>query len=134
VLRGLVIYRLPAVVYAALLFWASSRSRLPLPNFGLGFEDKLAHFAAFAILSVLVYVALTRPSRIAQKPHGWAVALASLYALTDELHQRAVPGRLFEWTDLVSDVAGILVAQWLISRWEHRPDPADRANPPLQSS
>jgi VanZ family protein len=118
------------VVYAALLFWASSRPHLPLPKFGLGFEDKLAHFAAFAILSILVYVALTRPTPIARNPHVWAAGLASLYALTDELHQRTVPGRLFEWTDLVADVAGILVAQWLISRWERRRVPVDPAVPP----
>ena len=119
-LRGLLVYRLPAVLYAALLFWASSRSRLPMPEFGLGFEDKLAHFAAFAILSVLVYIALTKPTRIARNPHAWATGLASLYALSDELHQRMVPGRTFEWSDLLADMAGIIAAQWLLSRWEHR--------------
>ena len=44
-------YRLPAVVYAAALYWASSKSRLPLPKWGLGFEDKAAHCLAFGLLA-----------------------------------------------------------------------------------
>ena len=117
---GQLLFRAPAVLYAALLFWASSRPRLPLPQLGLGFEDKVAHFFAFALLSLLVYIALTRPTPIIKRPHFWAVVLATLYALSDEWHQGSVPWRFFEWADLLADFAGIVLAQWLVFHWERR--------------
>ena len=102
---------LPAVGYAALLFWASSNPRLPLPHIGLGFEDKIAHFAAYAILSALVFLALTRPTLLVRKPHLWSVVVALAYAMTDEWHQRHVPGRFFELSDLAADALGIVATQ-----------------------
>lgn len=100
-------YRLPAIIYAALLFWASSRSRLPIPRLGLGFEDKLAHFAAYAVLALLVHRAIKLPKPLVRRVLLWSGLLAAAYALSDELHQRTVPGRYFDYWDLAADLAGI---------------------------
>jgi hypothetical protein len=114
------IYRLPALLYAGLLFWLSSRSQLPLVDLGWGFEDKLAHFGAYAVFSVLIYVALTRPQRLVRHAHVWAVALGVLYAFTDEWHQITVAGRFFEVGDLVADGAGLVAAQLFLYRLDRR--------------
>jgi VanZ family protein len=118
-------YRLPAVAYAALLFWASSRPRLPLPEWGLGFEDKLAHFLAFGLLAFLVHRALSKPHTLVSKAALVAGLLSGAYALTDEWHQSFVPGRYFDLWDLAFDVAGIVVVLWVAGR--RRPGTPTRA-------
>lgn len=112
-------YRLPAPAYAGLLFWASSRQRLPLPQLGLGFEDKLAHLLAFGLLAFLVHRALVRPVPLVAAALTWAGLLSAGYALSDELHQRTVPGRYFDLWDLTADLAGIglvLIYLWFRDR------------------
>jgi VanZ family protein len=100
-------FRLPALAYAGALFWASSRSHLPLPHLGLGFEDKIAHFCAYGILAYLVHRALTKPYPLTSSAILGAALLSAAYGLSDELHQRAVPGRTFDLQDLMADLAGI---------------------------
>jgi len=100
-------YRLPAVVYAAALYWASSKSRLPLPRWGLGFEDKIVHVLAFGLLAWLVFRALSLPRPIVSRVVAVAALLCFAYALSDEWHQSYVPGRTFDLWDLCADAAGI---------------------------
>lgn len=100
-------FRLPALAYAGALFWASSRSHLPLPHLGLGFEDKIAHFCAYGILAFLVHRALTKPYPLMTSAIIGSGLLSAGYGLSDELHQRSVPGRTFDLWDLVADLAGI---------------------------
>jgi VanZ family protein len=114
-------FRLPAVAYAALLFWASSKSRLPLPDIGLGFEDKIAHLLAYAVLAWLVHRALSKPRRLTASVLSTAWLLSAGYALSDELHQRFVPGRQCDLWDLAFDVVGITLTLVLLGRL--RPEP-----------
>ena len=100
-------FRLPALAYAVALFWASSRTHLPLPHLGLGFEDKIAHFCAYGILAWLVHRALTQPYPLMTSALTGSGLLSAGYGLSDELHQRAVPGRTFDLWDLAADLAGI---------------------------
>jgi VanZ like family len=71
---------LPVVFWAGVIFTFSS---IPGLGTGLGTGDlvlrKLAHFAEYAILAILLYRAVGRAPA--------ALALASLYAATDEVHQ-----------------------------------------------
>ncbi len=93
---------LPVVAWAALIFAFSS---VPDLGTGLGGWDlvlrKLAHTAEFAVLGAL----LVRATRRA----GIAFALGALYAVSDELHQSFVPGRLGSPLDVAIDVAGVAV-------------------------
>jgi VanZ family protein len=101
---------LPVVVWAAVIFAFSS-----VPSLGtdLGTWDtvlrKLAHLAEYAVLGAL----LARATRRA----GTAVALAALYAVTDEVHQLFVEGRhgspLDVGIDTLGAIAGILAWQRL---------------------
>ena len=93
---------LPVVAWAGLIFTLSS---IPDLGTGLGGWDlifrKLAHAAEYAVLAVLLLRALE---------HAWAsFLLAAAYAVTDELHQAFVPGRLGSPLDVAVDAAGAAI-------------------------
>ena len=66
------------------------------------FIRKLAHMTLYAALGGMCYLWLHR------KPHNIAVSMAicTVYAAFDELHQRFVPGRSGELTDVLIDCFG----------------------------
>ena len=76
---------------------------------------KLAHFTEYAIFGWLIARAL-RDARGWQLHHAvLAVALAGTYAVSDELHQRFVPGRTAAVGDVLIDTLGAATAQLLIA-------------------
>jgi VanZ family protein len=93
---------LPVLVWAGLIFTLSS---IPDLGTGLGGWDlvlrKLAHAAEYAVLGLLLLRALD---------HALAsFALGVAYAITDEIHQAFVPGRLGSPVDVAIDAAGVAV-------------------------
>jgi VanZ family protein len=110
--RGLSLW-LPVVAWAGLIFTLSS---IPDLGTGLGGWDlvlrKIAHAAEYAVLGALLLRAVGRP---------WvAFAAGTLYAISDEIHQSFVPGRLGSPLDVALDavgvVAGVLLWQRLVGR------------------
>ena len=95
---------IPAAVWAGVIFYLSSRPRLPGPE--LPGMDKAAHFAAYALLASLLIFATGR-SRL---PLAVAVVLALAYGVTDEIHQMYVPGRSPDVLDWFADAAGVAAA------------------------
>jgi len=91
---------LPVVVWAGLIFALSSVADL---GTGLGGWDvvlrKLAHAAEFGVLGALLLRAIDRA--------GVAFALGALYAVSDELHQMFVPGRMGSPLDVAIDTLGV---------------------------
>ena len=58
------------------------------------------------------------PGYAAETPgHAAAVLLTWLYALSDEFHQRYVPGRSAHWRDIFFDWLGALAGVWLWLRY-----------------
>lgn len=112
------------MLYAISLYWASSLSRLPIPQLGIEFQDKLIHALAYALLSLLIYMALTRPTLLVKRAVTWSIVIALLYGATDEWHQYFVAGRTAEWADLAADAVGILVAQAAL-HWRRLKAPSD---------
>lgn len=104
---------LPVVLWAGLIFGLSS-----IPSLGTGLDvwdhvlRKLGHFAEFAVLGALLYRATRSPLL--------AAALASVYAVTDEIHQVFVPGRQGSPLDWLIDtggaVTGVLLLTWTTAR------------------
>jgi VanZ family protein len=99
----------PVVLWAGLIFALSS---IPDLGTGLGTWDlvlrKLAHIAEYAILGALVYRAVGR--------EPIAIALASFYAATDEVHQNFVSGREGSPVDWAVDTVGVFAGVLLLSR------------------
>lgn len=71
----------------------------------------LGHFGEYAILGALLVLALTSPKRALM-----AVALASAYGITDELHQLFVPGRCSDPVDWLVDTLGAMVGVYVATR------------------
>jgi len=72
-----------------------------------------AHFVVYAVLGALYLWALPRRERVWPTAFA-AVALASLYGITDEFHQSFVPGRMPDPADWLVDTAGALTAVLII--------------------
>ena len=111
---------MPVILFAAVIFWFSSRTGVPrLP----GPTDKILHFVEYFIFALLLWRALAG-SLTAEFTFRRAVAvflIASLYALSDEVHQSFVPGRYASIYDWFADVAGILgMITLMISRVKWR--------------
>lgn len=68
---------------------------------------KLAHFLEFTGLGLLMNTALYQTRK--RKSFLLATALASLYALTDEVHQLFVEGRACRAADWAIDTCGAIV-------------------------
>src|SRR5919199_7001855 len=76
---------------------------------------KLAHVSEYALLLGLWWRALaTRVSD--RRALGLALAIAVLYAITDEVHQTFVSGRSGRALDVGIDTLGALAAAMLIAR------------------
>jgi VanZ family protein len=67
-----------------------------------------AHFAEYMVFGVLLYAAVSR--RLPPSRRGVvlavAIAIASLYGVSDEIHQLFVPGRACDPVDWLVDTAG----------------------------
>ena len=112
------LYWLPLIAYCVLIFIQSS---YPAPESLPSFEssDKLLHLAAYAVMGVLFYRAYrTLPLKDnAQLLVLASVASASLYGLSDELHQAFVPFRDASLADLAADVLGAACGVYVFHRW-----------------
>jgi VanZ family protein len=100
----------PPLILMALIFLLSAQPSL---NSGLGLTDqigrKVVHFGEYALLAFLLWRALsTRMS--ARTATLVALAIASAYAASDELHQTFVHGRHGTPVDWLIDTSGAALA------------------------
>jgi VanZ family protein len=102
---------LPAIAWAGLIFVFSAQPNLRfVPDAGLDFlVRKAGHMGIFGILALLLWRAIAGTAAW-RRPWAWALALAVLYAVTDELHQGAVTGRHAAAVDVGIDATGALIA------------------------
>lgn len=113
-------YQLPAIFWLSAIFIQSSISNLSTPDFGFKLQDKLTHLIEFGILAYLLIRAFMFQNNHFFKTNAiWATFIfASLYAVTDELHQLLVPGRAGDIYDVFADILGIVVVIILFKYWE----------------
>jgi VanZ family protein len=105
---------LPALSWAGVIFLLSSRSALPEPPIALPpHTDKLIHALLYAVLASLMYGAFRAGGTTPNRAALFALVLASLYGITDELHQSTVPGRTADVWDWVADTTGAAIAVYL---------------------
>ena len=102
---------LPAIAWAGLIFVFSAQPNLRfVPDEGLDFlVRKAGHMGIFGILALLLWRAMASTTAW-RRPWAWALALAVLYAITDELHQGFVAGRHAAAVDVGIDATGALIA------------------------
>jgi len=113
---------LPVIIYCGLIFIQSSYSSYDgLPEFGGA--DKLWHFCAYAALGALFYRAFSNTPIINLKVRQIilvSIVCASLYGLSDEIHQYFIPSRqasLADWgADVFGSIGGACFYRFLLSK------------------
>lgn len=116
-------YWLPLIAACGLIFIQSHYpATMEFPN--LQYQDKLKHFAAYAVLGILFYRAY---ASLKHRPKTYTLLAASmlsasLYGLSDEIHQYFVPFRNAEFLDFIADtlgsVCGVLLYHYRVRRTE----------------
>lgn len=96
------------------IFYVSSLHQPPLPP---GISDKPAHAFGYLGFGMVMARALGGglPPRLTLRHALIGLALASLYGITDELHQHFVPGRTADIGDWISDSIGSAIG--LVGCW-----------------
>ncbi len=107
-------YWSPVVVYAAVIFYLSSLSHPEetLPKVLLDkLSDKALHLVEYAVFAVLAYRAFRWAAgpAAARQAVLFTIVVASLYGITDEIHQAFVPLRESSWLDWVADTLGGMI-------------------------
>jgi len=97
---------LPAVSWAAVIFWVSHQPKAPPVVFTFEGLDKILHMVAYGVLCTLLLYGGRWPG---PKRAWWFAILAMLYGVSDELHQYVV-GREADFFDFVADSIGAVVA------------------------
>ncbi len=123
----------PVAGWMLLLFCASAQDAGTVSAVSL--PDWVTHGGAYLVLGALACRALSDGFRrpVGRREALLAVALATLYGVSDELHQRFVPGREAALDDVLKDFAGALVGAALCAAVSPAPrargavggDPAD---------
>src|SRR5438093_12450919 len=82
----------PAIAQMVVIFLYSNAEQPTIP---FGASDHVGHFAGYGLLGALVLRAFAsaRWSEVRVRAAWKAVLLSSVYGVTDEFHQRFVPGR-----------------------------------------
>ena len=109
----------PALAWACLIFAGSSVPGTGIPG---GFSVQ-GHLVEYAVFGALVLHALI-PHGPTRRAAYVALAVCAVYAVTDEVHQSFVPGRMPDPADWALDAigssigiaAGLLIARWRASR------------------
>lgn len=106
----------PAIAWLTLIFVLSSQPALPSPP---SVNDKEAHAFTFGVLAVLLLMGLTGWQwRAVTRPFLLtAFLLAVAYGVSDELHQRFVPGRTPDMADVAADAVGAALAMIAAGAW-----------------
>ena len=107
----------PVALYMMFIFWLSSISSPPeLPG---GVSDKTAHVLLYSGLGALL---------VRARAGGWrrpvtlgiaaaAIVVATLYGISDEIHQYFVPLRQVEVRDILADAIGASLAAGALYVW-----------------
>ena len=110
-------YRLPAILWALVIFTASSIPGTKFPKFILKIDDKVIHISIFLVLGLLVFRALE--PRIRKDSFDWLRAVLSTsvvaaYGALDEIHQMFVPGRSADFRDAAADAIGAILSALIL--------------------
>ena len=110
------------LAWMGLIYFFSAQSSFALLDYVWqpGLLSISAHFAEYAVLAALLWLALHSTPALACRAAPLAFAVAVLYAVSDEFHQSFVPGRYPDVRDVLVDAAGALAALLVLRWWARR--------------
>ncbi len=93
--------------------WTSQLFNRALPNLNIEtlhlIIRQLAHFAIYLVLGVLLLNALNQNETDDRVNFALALLISLLYAISDEIHQMYVPGRVGQIYDVLIDFVGSII-------------------------
>jgi len=107
--KRFLLFWLPVLVWAGLIFWLSSLRVTPEPEAVRGFPgwSQEAHFTLYLVLGALLCRAISTLQTTSRIRMLLPMVAGALYAISDEVHQHFVPGRQADIMDLIVDCAGL---------------------------
>lgn len=111
--KDFVLRWLPLILWMAAIFGISHQPKGTIPNYGEWdfLVKKGGHLLAYGLLAILTRRAGFTPAA--------SLAFVLAFSLSDELHQRYVPGRTGSVEDMLIDLLGALLGllgMWLFRR------------------
>ncbi len=107
---------IPLGLYWLLIFVLTTIPGSHIPKL-FGISDKIKHFGAYLVLAFLLNFALflqKKYKNITKNSHLFTIIIVAFYGLFDEIHQIFIPGRSFDWWDLLADLLGSLFGILLV--------------------
>jgi len=116
-LKKFLVYWLPVIAYAGLIFLFSSIPARYIPRL-FTLQNQVFHFSEYLVFALLINRAwqLYYPGHSFYRRFFLVFTFVLIYAIIDELHQAFIPGRNTSLIDIVSDGLGIIVAN-IFYRW-----------------
>jgi len=125
-LKHFTLYWLPLLAYCSFIYIQSDYPPPEtLPSFN--FSDKLLHFTAYALMGILFYRAYQTLSFKNNRQLLLVLSMvsASLYGISDEIHQHFVPYREADFFDAVADILGAICGVYVYQFWQIRKKKTD---------
>ena len=113
----------PVLAWMALIFVGSAQSTLPplVPYLPQEVVNDTGHLLEYTVLAVLLLRAMMPfPQLLSLSICFWSWNLTWLYGVTDEIHQRWVPGRSSSVGDVLFDAFGGFLGLLLFLLWQTR--------------
>lgn len=119
------IYWFPLILYCLVIYIQSGwpgPEKIP----DVRFLDKFLHLSAYGLLGILFYRAYeTLPlKKFKHLVIFISIASATLYGISDEIHQYYVPSRHADLMDVIANTIGSICGVYLYHRWKNRKIPA----------
>jgi VanZ family protein len=124
-LRNFFICWLPLIIYCLALYIQSDYpSPEKIPTFT--FSDKILHFGAYGLLGILFFRAYETLPLKANKTLLILLSIgsATLYGISDEIHQYFVPFRNADIMDVVANTLGSICGVYFYHLWKVQKKPA----------
>jgi VanZ family protein len=123
--RNFFICWLPLIIYCLALYIQSDYpSPEKIPTFT--FSDKILHFGAYGLLGILFFRAYETLPLKANKTLLILLSIgsATLYGISDEIHQYFVPFRNADIMDVVANTLGSICGVYFYHLWKVQKKPA----------
>jgi VanZ family protein len=101
----------PAIFFMVVIFLFSAMPGAELPDLGGWdiFAKKGGHMLGYALLASAYCYAINTYRSASRLQYILALCMATLYAVSDEWHQKYIPGRNSSFYDVCIDTAGGLI-------------------------
>lgn len=118
-IMNIIYYWLPPFTWMGVVFFMSSQKSVSITaNATTEFVTfKTLHMIEYAFLFFLLYRAFQSLKFVSKNVYGiCAFSIATIYSLTDELHQLYIPSRQGRLRDILFDIAGMIVMYAIIKK------------------